>query len=190
EHLLLAAVELRPLALEPFLQMREKLEDLRDLEAAFAHKRWKEQVLLVVEAREDAALLGAIRDAALRNPVRSERDDLAPFEPDRALAPWHDAHDRAKRGRLAGAVAAEKGDDLARRDVERDAMENVRLPVPGIEPAHGKERPGTGGRRVRRRRLRVVVRHRRFPCTPARHPGASRRARSRPRPALRRGRAR
>ena len=48
------------------------------------------------------------------------------------------AHDRLHRRRLAGAVAADEGDAFARVDGERDAVEDLRLAVPGVERGHLK----------------------------------------------------
>ena len=44
-----------------------------------------------------------------------------------------DAHDRFERRRLAGAVAAEQGHDLARVNLEVDAVQDVRFAVPGVQ---------------------------------------------------------
>ena len=117
-------------------------------------------------------------------------DDLAALEGDRALAPRHDAHDRPQRGRLAGAVAAEQRHDLAGRDVERHAVQHVGFAVPGVEIAHGEER-GAGVRRgaaAARDGVRSGIGRSHVGLAPRRD--ASTRARSRPRPALRRAPAR
>jgi hypothetical protein len=71
---------------KPLLEIREELEDLRDRQSALAHDRRQQQVLLDVEAREDPALLRAVRDAALRDPVGSEPHDLLALEQDRPFA--------------------------------------------------------------------------------------------------------
>src|SRR5438445_13445798 len=65
--------------------------------------------------------------------VRRQRDELAARESNGAAAARHDPHDRFQGGRLARAVATEDRHDLARADLEIDAVEDVRLAVPGME---------------------------------------------------------
>src|SRR6185503_5709081 len=89
EHLLLAAGELRALAAQALLEIGEQLEHLRERHAAGTDLRRQEQVLLDVEAREDAALLGTERDAAAGNAVRRRIYRLDIFVKNRALAPRH-----------------------------------------------------------------------------------------------------
>src|SRR5713101_6024650 len=69
EHLLLAARALRPLAPEPLPEIREQIEDRVDTHAAGAHGRGQHEILLDVEACEDAALLGTERDPQPRDSV-------------------------------------------------------------------------------------------------------------------------
>ena len=69
-------------------QIREQLVDLLDRQAAVAHLRRQHQVLLDVEAREDAALLGTPRDAepgdAVRRQARSVSLPVERIEPSRS----------------------------------------------------------------------------------------------------------
>src|SRR5438445_2043672 len=58
EHLLLAPRELRALAREALLQVREQAEYLIEGQPTRAHNRGKQEVFADVEARKDAALLG------------------------------------------------------------------------------------------------------------------------------------
>ena len=53
----------------------------------------------------------------------------------------HVAHDRLDRRRAAGAVAAEKADDLAFADAERDALQDVALAVVRVEVVDLKHAP-------------------------------------------------
>src|SRR5712675_1877458 len=69
EHLLLAAGELGALAREALLQIGKQLENLLYREAAGVDLRREQQVLVDIEAREDAALLGAECDAEARDAV-------------------------------------------------------------------------------------------------------------------------
>src|SRR5438552_16718140 len=93
EHLLLASGELRALAREALLQVREQAENLIDGQPARAHHGRKQEVFVNVEAREDTALLGAERDSEAGNAIGRERDDLRAVEADRALPASDPAHD-------------------------------------------------------------------------------------------------
>src|ERR1043165_9034555 len=81
QHLLLAARQLGAGALEPLLEVGKQLEDRRHRQAAGPDHRRQHEVLLDVEAGEDAALLGADRDAEPRAPVRGQADQLLALEP-------------------------------------------------------------------------------------------------------------
>ena len=64
-------------------------------------------------------------------------------EDDAALARARIAEDRHHQRRLAGAVGADQGDDLALVDVEVDALERHDVAVEGLDAAHGRrERRG------------------------------------------------
>src|SRR3954471_3049991 len=76
EHLLLAAGELGALAPQALAQVGKELENLLQRKPAWRHLRRQHQVLLYVEAREDAALLRADRYAEPGDGVRSELDRL------------------------------------------------------------------------------------------------------------------
>ena len=56
-----------------------------------------------------------------------------PFHTHAALRRRREAHDRAHRGRLADAVAAEQAHALAARDAERHAEQHARQPVGGVD---------------------------------------------------------
>src|SRR5580700_9246483 len=133
QHLLLAAGQLGPLAAAALLQVRKQGVDLVDRHTAGSHDRRQQQVLLDVEAGEDAALLRAIGDSEPGNAIRGKPHKLGPVEADRALALRDDAHDRAQGRSLAGAVPTEEGDDLALLDREIDAVQDMRLTVPGMQ---------------------------------------------------------
>src|SRR5437870_5863027 len=151
EHLLLAPRELGALAAEPLLEIREETEDAVEGKPARADLRGEQKVLLDVEAREDSPLLGAECEAEARNAVRGQGHELVPVEADRALSPRHHAHDGFERGGLAGAVAPEQRHHLPRPHLEADAVQDVRLAIPGVEVPHLEQR---------------ALRHGRSPCTP------------------------
>src|SRR5512145_754235 len=161
EHLLLAAGELGALASQPLAQVGEEPEDLVHAQAARRNLRRQEQVLLHVEAREDAALLRAKRDSQARDAVGGIRDGFRAAEADRSASPADHAHDGLEGRGLADAVSPEKRDHLAVGDVELHAVQDVRLSVPGMKLTylkHGRLRdtppPRAGPSTPRRRRPR------------------------------------
>ena len=60
-------------------------------------------------------------------------DQFLALEAHRAGAAFDDAHDGFERRRLADAVAAEQRHHFAGLNVEGDAMQDVRLAVPGLQ---------------------------------------------------------
>ena len=131
--------------------------------------RRQQQVLLDVEAREDAALLRAVGDAqardAVRRQARSSRRPRTAIEPSRrGTMPMIDL----QRRRLAGAVAAEQRHHLAGRDVEVDAVQDVRLAVPGVAGRAPRAAARAAGAVASRER---GFRHGPLPGRPRRPPG-------------------
>src|SRR6266702_5139676 len=139
QHLLLTAGQFRALAVEALLQVRKQVKDLIERQSACTHHRRQQQVLPHVETGENSAFLRTERDAHARDLVGGRADDLLVVELDRAGALADDAHDRLQRGRLAGAVAPEQRDDLARVHVEIYPVQDVGLAVPGFQVAHLKD---------------------------------------------------
>ena len=106
------------------------------------------EVLADRHAREDAPALGRLGDADLARPRgRSVSWISRPSKTDRALLRRQDPGDRAQRRRLAGAVGADQRDDLARVDLERDALERLDRAVEGVDVLDLEDRLacGTGG---------------------------------------------
>src|SRR4029077_20903252 len=97
--------------------------------------------------------------AVLRDVAETEACDLVGLEgPEIATVELHIAgrgsnqpNDRLERGRFAGAVATEQGDDLARVHLEVDVEQHLRAAVAGAQPADFKRRQG--------RPLALVHRH-------------------------------
>src|SRR6266568_2139627 len=114
QHLLLAAGELGALAAQALLEIGKQREDRLDGKSARLDLRRQQQILLHIEARENAALLRAKRDPGAGDLVRGAADQLAVLEPHRALTLADDAHDGFERGGLAGAVAAQQRHHFAR----------------------------------------------------------------------------
>src|SRR6266481_1025984 len=140
QHLLLAARELGALAPQALLQVWEETENGVDRQAAGPDLGGQQQVFLDVQARKDAPLLRAEGQAEARDPIGPERRQLLPAEADRPLAAGDHAHDRLERRGLARAVAPEERHHLALPHLEVDAVEDVRLAVPGVEVADLEQR--------------------------------------------------
>ncbi len=98
------------------------------------------QVLPHGQRREDARAAGHHHHAALGDLVgRADRDVLA-GEAHRALRWVSRSGDRLEQRRLAGAVGAEQGDDLALVDVEVEPEQDLHGPVGRVEVSHLEER--------------------------------------------------
>ncbi len=91
------------------------------------------EVLVDRQLPEDPASLGDERDAAARDHLRGAAAKRAVPEPDVATRDSHEAHDRVERRRLPGPVRADQTQDLARRDLERDAADRCDRPVAHLE---------------------------------------------------------
>src|SRR6266702_4665583 len=172
QHLLLAAGELGALAAQALLEVGKQAEDRLEGKPARLDLRRQQQVLLDVEAGEDAAFLRAERDPGAGDMVRGAADELAVLEPHRALTLADDAHDGFERGGLAGAVAAQQRHHFAREHLERRPVQDVGFAVPGLQCVDREQR-----------RRGLAVKHGRPPCRPRAPRGWPRPSRNR----LRRG---
>ena len=124
QHLLLPARQLAGRVEPELLQRREQAEDpvqprRVQLVGAARGARGQHHVLLHRQVGEDAHALGHVGDAELRDVGRGELACWPPIgRPSNCTAPCDggpQAHDRAQRGRLAGAVAAQQHRHLAGR---------------------------------------------------------------------------
>ena len=117
QHLLLAAGQRAGLLVAPLLQDREAREHalhvLHHLGLVAAHVGAQAQVLLDRQAGEGAAPVGHVGHAHAHHGLGGLADQLLAVEQDAAAGLDHLAQ-RAQRGRLAGAVGAEDGGDVAR----------------------------------------------------------------------------
>ena len=98
----------------PLLEPREHLVDALERPAVRRRQAGEDEVLLDVEAAEDAAVLVHELHAGLRDGVALLPGDLDAVEHDRAGARRHHAHQALQRRALAGAVAAEQRHHLVR----------------------------------------------------------------------------
>src|SRR5205807_5817978 len=160
EHLALAAAQgLAPRGRE-LPEPREEFYDLVEAGAALA--RGEEQVVEDGQVREDPPPLGDDRDAEAVDAVGRRPRDAGAAERDRPAGGPEGAHDRAEGRRLADAVPAEEGDDLALPHLEAHVVQDPAPAVAGVDPVEAEEwrgrrgdRPGPGG--PRRLGLRVAA---------------------------------
>src|SRR3990172_4508791 len=83
--------------------------------------------------RRRAARIG---EGSWHEAVGGQAIDPPAIEVDAAAARRQQAGDRLERGRLPGAVAAQQGHDGARLHLEREAVDDLRLAVAGLERAN------------------------------------------------------
>ena len=94
----------------------------------------QDEVLLDVQAAEDAPILVHQLHAGARDGVALLACDLGTVEHDRAVARRDDAHQALQGRALARAVAAEQRHHLVALDAQRDVEQDVTVPVVGVEP--------------------------------------------------------
>jgi hypothetical protein len=131
QHLLLAARELGAHVRPALGQAREhRVDPLHVPRARACHGS---EVLLHGEGLEDVALLRHPADAGLGALEGGECRDVAARQGDAPRVPARDADERVDQRRLAGAVAPEQGERLARRQRQLDAVEHHGLAVAGLQ---------------------------------------------------------
>jgi len=81
------------------------------------------------ETPERTRFLGKVGHTHPRTPVHRFGRDVSITENDLALVRLHETHHHVERGRLPGAVRPEQPNDLARGDIEGDAVNNPPSPV-------------------------------------------------------------
>ena len=138
EHLLLAAGEVPGHLPGPLLEDREEGLDLRlggvDAVLVLADQpRRQPQVLRDRQRGEHALAAGHQRDAAVGGDVGGEVGDVLALEVHGAGLRADEAADALQQRRLAGAVGAEQGDDLAGGHVEVDLEQDLHRPVGHVD---------------------------------------------------------
>jgi hypothetical protein len=134
EHLLLAAREEAPLAVQHVLKLGEAPQHVVELPAGGGPPHHLE-ILAGGEIREDPARLGHQGDAPAGDLVGGPAGEVGPFVQDRALLGGREARDGSERGGLAGAVAAEQRHYLALAHVQRQPVQDVGQPVVRVDSA-------------------------------------------------------
>ena len=150
QHLLLAAGEGAGQLLAALVQDREEPRDEPAglLQPARVAPREGAQVEVLPhrQGAEDAPPLGHLGDAEPHQLVRLDGVDRLPLEVDLAAAGAQQAADGLEGGRLAGAVGAQDGDDLALADLEVDAVQRLHVAVGDAQALDLEE--GGGGAHV------------------------------------------
>ena len=135
-----------PLLLQPLAQAREEREHASRSSLICAspfapRERAHLQVLLHRHPREDPPPLGRLADAHLRRCGAAAHASIrCPFSSTSPSRGLDDARDRPQRRRLARAVGADQRDDLARLDLQRDALERVDVAVVRVDVAQLERR--------------------------------------------------
>src|SRR5713101_440641 len=140
QHLLLAAGQLGAAVLGARGERRERLGALPRRPTLGVPHRGQLQVLLDRERGEDGPLLRPVTQALPRDLVAVEPRDVLPAQLDASGLLPQDAHDGAQGRRLAGSVAPDQRHALALVYPEADAVQRLRLAVPGVEVRDLQER--------------------------------------------------
>src|SRR3546814_7286715 len=93
---------------------------------------WSSDVCSSDLVREDATILGDVRQAEAIDGMGLEADQRGAVVGDAALATIDQPHDRPQRRRLPRAVAAEQRQDLAGPELERHVVQDMVQAVIGI----------------------------------------------------------
>src|SRR6266542_1014305 len=150
EHLLLAARE-GPCELTPALgERRKELEDAGEVVGPPRARRRRERPHLEVlhhgHGAEDLAAFGDVGDGE-PGPLRGrEAQEVAPLVDDAAGGGRDRPRDGLEEGRLAGAVRADDGHELAVPDLQRDLPQRAETAVGDGEPANREHAPPTSSR--------------------------------------------
>ncbi len=142
EHLLLAAGERAGGLLHAFFQPRENRENviavLRVQRGVVLQIGAHREILVDGEIRENHPALRHMAKSARHDPMRRQRRDVFAEKRDLARLRSQQSGDRAQRGGLPRAVAADQRDDRALLDLERDAAERGDRAVGNVEIGDGR----------------------------------------------------
>ena len=133
QHLLLAARQRLGALVAALVQAREQRVDALQIPAvAVGVALGDQQVFLDAERRKYAAALRHQPHAAAHGLERGFLRDLVALEHDLAAARRIEADDRIHQRGLADAVAAEQAEDLALLELQRQPLEDIGVPVIGM----------------------------------------------------------
>jgi hypothetical protein len=97
------------------------------------------EVLEDGEVGKHLSALGDVTDARFADAMARPAGDVGPVEDHTAVGRLLDSVDGADQRSLAGAVSADDGDDLARRDGERDPGEGLGVAVIEVQALDGEQ---------------------------------------------------
>ena len=98
-----------------------------------ARHQAKREILFHRQLGEQPAPLGHIGDAALRHFMGRQCGEICVVQHHPPRARPHQAHDCLQRRGLAGAVAAQQAQHLARREFERHAAQHLHMAVVAVD---------------------------------------------------------
>ena len=160
EHLLLAARERLGRLVRALLQHREERVDPRQgpgghgAPVAAGAVGAELEVLAHGHRAEQQPALGHERQALAHEALGPRRGDAGAAVGDRPRADGDEADDGLEQRRLAGAVRADDGDELALADGEVDVVQHLGVAVAGPDRRELEQRGGVRHRRPPRRRGR------------------------------------
>src|SRR5580765_1405668 len=151
DHLLLAAGECSGLLLlsfrEPGKERVDPFEVAAELRAVTSLECAHLEVLEHGHAGEELAALRRLRNAEPYDVVGWFAGDVRAAKHDRSAPRMVEPVDRAKHGRLSGAVRADQGHDLAFVDLDRDSFQRFDRAVVGVHFLDREQRAVLRGRR-------------------------------------------
>ena len=103
------------------------------------------EVILDAHAREQPAPLGHHADSTTHKGEGRIAADRFAIEAHHVPLDRDEPEDRLQQRRLAGAVGADKRDDLAQADLEIDRMKRLEIAIAGDEGMSGEKRPRAAG---------------------------------------------
>ncbi len=133
EHLLFAATEVLSSTRAEVVEPREDLVDVFDRSRVYRRFGRDLEVLADGQGREDSTLLGNQLDTALADLVDRESGDVLAPEGNLPFTTGDGPGDASERGRLAGAIPAEEGNNLVLLDDQVQVEENVAVSVEGVD---------------------------------------------------------
>ena len=137
QHLQFTAGQGRSELPAPFGQAREELVDLLErpphLRPVADQECTQAQILFDRHARIGFLALGHLDQPAAHDPIGTQPVDALAAEANGASPGLHEPGDSFQQRRLAGAVAAEEGHDLALPDLERDAVQDLDAAVSRLD---------------------------------------------------------
>src|SRR5215470_12879999 len=146
QHLLLSARERSGALAASFAQAREQRIDPFHVPAATVDAALGDhEVLLDAERGKDAPALRHEAHPAAHRLERRNLGNIRPLEQNLSAAWTIETHDRVHQRGLADAVASEQPEDLSFLELQGQALEDISVPVIGVNVLNFQDRHGSGG---------------------------------------------